>query len=184
MPILLAKTVDGEWRPGIGDPTFMGWLTVVAYLAAMVLCARVVLSPKTPRPDRFFWWSFTAALLLLGINKQLDIQTYFTVLGRRLAKEQGWYSVRRTYQAAFVAGVAAAGVVLLAALTWRMSRRRVVALIGMVFLVSFVVIRAASFTHVDGFLGRGLGPMRWNWILELGGIVVIGWGAQRALGRP
>ena len=27
-----AYTLNGEWRLGIGDPTFVGWFTVFAYL--------------------------------------------------------------------------------------------------------------------------------------------------------
>src|SRR5882672_1117833 len=30
----------GDWSPGIGDPTVMGWLTVAAYFAASWLCVR------------------------------------------------------------------------------------------------------------------------------------------------
>ena len=29
-----------SWRPGVGDPTFIGWLTVLAYLVAAGLCTR------------------------------------------------------------------------------------------------------------------------------------------------
>ena len=40
-----------------------------------------------------------------------------------------------------------------------------------VLLVSFVLIRAASFHHVDLLLRAG--PVRLNWVLELGGIGLI-----------
>src|SRR6516162_9395429 len=30
----------GDWSPGIGDPTFAGWLTAFAYLGAAALCFR------------------------------------------------------------------------------------------------------------------------------------------------
>jgi len=42
-PFLAVTTINGEWQAGIGDPTFMGWLTVFAYLATGVLsiiCAK------------------------------------------------------------------------------------------------------------------------------------------------
>ena len=43
-----------RWSPGIGDPTVMGWLTVVAYLAAAWLCLRAFMVEKAgpPRPYR------------------------------------------------------------------------------------------------------------------------------------
>ena len=30
-----------RWKPEIGDPTFMGWFTVVAYAVAALLAVRV-----------------------------------------------------------------------------------------------------------------------------------------------
>jgi hypothetical protein len=41
-------------------------------------------------------------------------------------------------------------------------------------ILAFVVIRASSFHHVDVLLASTLGGLRWNWILELSGIMVVG----------
>src|SRR5262249_60045186 len=60
-----------------------------------------------------------------------------------------------------------------------MLSRRGPALLGMLFILGFVVIRAASFHHVDAFLAARLGGMKWNWILELGGITAVGLAALR-----
>jgi hypothetical protein len=55
----------------------------------------------------------------------------------------------------------------------------------MLFILGFVVIRAASFHHVDAFLVARLGGVKWNWILELGGITFVALAALRvASGRP
>ena len=51
---------------------------------------------------------------------------------------------------------------------------------GTVFLICFVAIRAASFHHIDRFIGIRLAGMRMNWILELGGIGLVAYGAVRA----
>lgn len=66
----------GEWRPGIGDPTFMGWFTVFSYF----MCAAVALSVCTlnrAQDRRFarFWLVIGVVMVLLGINKQLDLQS-------------------------------------------------------------------------------------------------------------
>jgi hypothetical protein len=45
-------------------------------------------------------------------------------------------------------------------------------------LVSFVLIRAASFHHVDLLLRAG--PVRLNWVFELTGIGLIALAARRA----
>ncbi len=62
------------------------------------------------------------------------------------------------------------------------------AIAGILFILGFVLIRAASFHNVDAFLAARLGGMKWNWILELGGIAVVAAAAVRILlappGRP
>jgi hypothetical protein len=175
---LVAVVVGGEWRPGIGDPTVMGWVTVVAYLAASYACWRTAAAERRiSERNPWFWRIFAVLLLLLGINKQLDLQSLITVIGRKMAAKQGWYQERKVYQAAFIAGVAVVGVLSVIGLGWmvRKSLRRLgLALAGGVFLVSFVVIRASSFHKIDQLLKMNFGGLRWNWILELGGIACIG----------
>ncbi|WP_435011801.1 hypothetical protein P12x_006035 (plasmid) [Tundrisphaera lichenicola] len=188
--LLLAEVIDGRWRPAIGDPTVVGWVTVVAYLLAAAACARAAWREPMPggrrrsRPSGF-WLTLSVAMLLLGINKQIDLQTLFTLLGRRILKANGLHQDRRTYQALFLGCVAASSLLLLIVSLWlarRSFRHRWLALVGMAFLMGFVVIRAASFHHVDTLLASQLGGLKWNWILELGGIVVVAAGAIRV--RP
>src|SRR5438105_1302226 len=88
---LLAFTKGDQWRPGIGDPTFIGWLTVVAYAGAAVLCIRDALREKEAPARRAFWSILGVMMILLGINKQLDLQTWLTITGRRIALTEGWY---------------------------------------------------------------------------------------------
>ncbi|MFP8833735.1 hypothetical protein ACLIJR_05640 [Hydrogenophaga sp. XSHU_21] len=116
------------------------------------------------------------ALLLLGINKQLDLQSAVTELGRIAASEGGWYDRRHQIQEAFIAGLVLMGLTLFAVvlhLVWRAPRATHVALAGAAGLSMFVVIRAASFHHVDALLGQSLGGIRMNWLLEMGGLAVI-----------
>jgi hypothetical protein len=41
-------------------------------------------------------------LFLLGVNKQLDLQTLLGDVGRSVSTAQGWYDKRRAVQAVFV----------------------------------------------------------------------------------
>jgi drug/metabolite transporter (DMT)-like permease len=173
---------DGvSWHPGIGDPTFVGWLTVVAYAVAAVLCFR---EGATESGVRFkFWIGLGVLMVLLGINKQLDLQTWLTMTGRRLARSEGWYEERRRFQFWFIIAVALAGA-LAFAVTWRIVRAQGadlwLPLFGFFVLTCFVVIRAASFHHVDQLLHTRIEGFKMNWLLELGGIGVIIAGALRA----
>lgn len=186
--VLLAFTSNDRWQVGLGDPTFLGWFTVAAYFATAGLClaAGRVSQQVGLLSERRFWWGLTVCLLLLAINKQLDLQTWFTLAGKRLAQQTGWYADRRMVQVIFVFLIAVAGMVLVL-LLWAFARKTVrqyrLALSGAVFLGCFVLIRAASFHHVDQLLGWQIGFLRMNHILECGGIFLIALAAIKTLRR-
>ena len=177
----------GNWSPGIGDPSVGGWLTVALYVAAAAVVGRLLRRwPGSKAPHEIWFWRLLfAALVLLGINKQLDLQSAFTELARLMAFKQGWYAERRQVQLAFIAGSAIMGLTLLAAtahLIWGAPRATWWALGGSTALVLFVLVRAASFHHVDEWLGRSLAGLRVNWLLEAGGLLLIGASAWRRRG--
>jgi hypothetical protein len=193
--LLLGAVEGGRWRPGIGDPTVMGWVTVAAYFVAAIGCFlaawREPLPDGTRRPraqPSRFWLALTGLMVALGINKQLDLQSLATQIGRDVIKGWNLYQERRELQAGFIVAVALVCAGSLALVLWaarRNLKRRWPAIVGMLFILGFVVIRAASFHHVDAFLAARLGGVKWNWIFELGGISLVGLAAFRiALARP
>jgi uncharacterized membrane protein (UPF0136 family) len=126
------------------------------------------------------------ALVLLGINKQLDLQSALTEMGRIWANRQGWYEDRSQIQMAFITGIALMGLTLFAAtlhVIWGAPKSTFLALIGSTFLMVFIVIRAASFHHVDAMLGHSLSGLRLNWLLEMGALLVIFASAWRRKGH-
>ena len=169
--------MTGErWSPGIGDPTVAGWVTVAAYFGAALLCAW---AGRRRSADRSIWWGICLFLIALGINKQLDLQSLLTQYGRDILKAKGLYEQRGVFQGVFVTAVVVFNVAGSLALTWVMrARDKAVrtALAGSALLLTFIAIRAASFHHVDLFLGSALFGARFNAILELGaiGVIVIG----------
>jgi hypothetical protein len=181
----------GNWAPSIGDPTIIGWLTVGLYAIAAILCHRAAHGSKAIAPRKFVWqresvlWQVLAySLWFLCINKQLDLQTAMTELGRILARQQGWYANRHLFQEALVAGLLLAGffgVSLLLIITWHMSRSLKFAMIGFCFIGVFILIRASTFNHVGRFLGRSVLAIDWSWILEIGGITLVIVAASRWL---
>lgn len=173
--------LDVYWKPGIGDPSFMGWFTVFAYFAAAVLAvftARAV--ARLPDPERgrqhVVWWAMVALLVALGINKQLDLQSWFTAVGRAVARKEGWFDDRRRVQYAFSLAIVAAAAIALGAAVFRIRRRRreywLLAL-GVGFTMTFIVERAISFHHFEEFLGWTIAGAEMNWVLELSGIGLI-----------
>ena len=186
MTALFAYTDEDRWRPGIGDPTFTGWLTVVAYFATAYLCWRAAAKASMNKKEKWFWTGLTALMVFLGLNKQLDLQTALTFIGRDLAKAGGWYENRRIVQGIFVVGIGLGGIAITTGLVWTFRRelkRLRLAFIGLGCLVCFVVIRAASFHYIDSFLKMAPLGLRMNAILELGAIALIAWPAWRAVKR-
>lgn len=173
----------GRWSPGIGDPTIMGWLTVVLYLFGAWQCFRVAaLHTNLFRTnERIIWWILVCGLLALGLNKQLDLQSAFTEIGRIIATQQGWYEKRYKVQVLFIYGVAIFGTLAAFALVYvarKVPLATLIALVGSVCLLTFIFIRAASFHHFDLYINSVAFGLRMNWILEMGGIVIIILGAR------
>lgn len=181
----MTTQLDGRWHPGIGDPNATGWITVAAYACAMVLCY-LCQRQAPPGPHRRFWMGLTLTMAALGVNKQLDLQTWFTEVGRDLALQYSWYAYRRLVQMLFIAAMVVAGLGLIAWLAKRLEDLDVYArrgAYGLVVLGVFVLVRAASFHHVDVLLGFSWNHIAVNALLELGGICAIvhsAWGRLRS----
>jgi hypothetical protein len=121
------------------------------------------------------WLLIAVTMVLLGINKQLDLQTLLIEKVRNRAYANGWYSDRRRYQLDFIAAMSFAGLLATAGLViWlrRVFSRVYLAIGGLAMLVLFVTIRAASFHYVDKVLALG-GEVRVNTVIELSGIGLI-----------
>lgn len=169
-----------EWQLGIGDPGWGGWLIVALYVLTGLLALFVARRASFPKPSRgreqLFWHLLGASMLLLAVNKQLDLQTLLTDAGRCLAQMQGWYEARRIVQAGFIVAVMI-GMLILFAVTCRALRgtlaRNGLAVVGLVFVLGFVIIRAAGFHHMDWLINVQIKAFRLNWMLEMIGPVLI-----------
>lgn len=173
-----------QWSLGIGDPTILGWVTVIAYLVSAVLCIwaarccplRNSVEAKAERNPRLFWWVLALILILLGINKQLDLQTWLDQYGRDKAIEYGWYRSRELIKFGFITGLAVFGVLLtgltaylLKNVNWTVK----LAVLGSVLLFCFVLLRASSFQDFHAFYGIHIGGVWFNATLELGSLGII-----------
>jgi hypothetical protein len=164
-----------HWRPAIGDPSLAGWIIFIAYFVAAA-AALYVFKQKSDGISRRFWFWLTLLLLFLGINKQLDLQTLLTDVGRIISRDEGWYKERRTVQLCFVISLTAVVFSAFLVVLWKLRisfREFVLLLVGLLFLLSFVIIRAASFHHVDLLTRLRISEINLSYFLELGGIGII-----------
>jgi hypothetical protein len=170
----------------------MGWLTVLAYATTAAFAARVALAARggriVPRPglQALFWLGVALLYGLLGVNKQLDMQSALTAVGRCLAHRDGWYEARRGVQVAFILGLAGTvtiGVSVLAYWFRSIFGPNRLAFLGIMATVVFVLVRAVGFHDMDRFIGTRVLGLRMNWVLELTGIALVLAAAILALRR-
>lgn len=163
-----------------------GWRV---YVEAARSCLRAFQGFKRPIGEvpvrarmALLWLILGCLFVFLGINKQLDLQSMFTEIGKIVAKSGGWYERRREVQGVFVLLVAVTGA-LAGRGIFRLARDRLrelrLALLGTAFTLSFIVIRAASFHHFDVVIGTKLLGVEVNVLLELGGIACVFAGSRR-----
>lgn len=169
-----------DWSMGIGDPHLMGWITVFVYAAASLTCfmlvARGDFDDRSSWRERVFWGGIGAVLAFLAINKQLDLQSLMTAIGRCMALQQGWYEDRQIVQRGFILGLMGAAITLAVAIAWFLRgtlRNNGLAVLGFAFVLGFVVVRAIGFHDVDRLISTEVLSLRMNWILELSGLVLI-----------
>jgi hypothetical protein len=157
------------------DRELLAWLIVAGYFVGAA--AAYWASRGARRRDRQFWIGTALLLVILGLNKELDLQTHFTTEGRNFAHYAGWYDQRRLVQGLFLLILAIIGAVSIAALTGWLRKSAVqvkAAVVGIVLLFIFVVMRAGSFHHLDNWVTIDIAGMRSGWWLELAGVAVIG----------
>jgi hypothetical protein len=173
--------------PGPKNRGFAGFTSALGPMLMGLFASRrkILLLPAEER-ERALWLALSGVLFFLGINKQLDLQTALTEIGRIMAQSEGWYAARREVQVAFILGILLVGLWLLRAVFSLASgniRKMRSVLLGTIFLICFVAIRATSFHHVDELLGLTFAGFKVNWFLELGGIALVIWGARKAMRR-
>lgn len=191
MQLNLAIMTESGWQAGMNDPGLTGMVTVGCYFLTSVLCLRRLWKLTAQRRlsaarHPLLIWSGLAILLCgLGISKQLDLHNLLTSLGRSLASTQGWYDQRHLVQVIFIAMVALvflSCVMLIVTHYPRTSRRHRLALLGAIFLGSFLITRTVSLHHLDAMFHWRLGGLTVNWMLELVGISLIaiaaGWNVR------
>lgn len=128
------------------------------------------------KSDARIWRFISLFFFILGMNKQLDLQSGMTELGRMVAYSEGWYERRQAVQVYFVIGVAAACVATIPAFIYCIRKSPVqmwIASVGSTFVLGYVLIRAASFHNLDSFFRSRFFGLKWYWILEMAGILIV-----------
>jgi hypothetical protein len=191
-------TLANWWRE-FGDNDALGWGTTFAYFIVAAVCfrsARVARrneAPPTPatggppqlpgEQDRpADWYVIAAGLVLLGLNKQLDLQILARDTGLAVVKAAGFDEGRRWVGRLFVLCLSAAVLWVLARAARRLSRARrghTLTLVGLTLLACFVIIRSAGYLPILRQFNLRFKDLL-HVVLELGGLVIVGVSAWRS----
>ena len=156
------------------DQSGFAWFIVAAYFVGAL--AAYAASRSASRNEARFWLGVSFLLVLLGFNKELDLQSLLTESGRTVTRAIGIYEQRRLLQGLFLlllAGTAAFAILRLTRILHRSSAAAKTAAVGIVVLLAFILLRAASFHHIHDWVTVDVRGLRSGWWLELAGIVVI-----------
>jgi phage-related holin len=126
--------------------------------------------------DKRVWLWLTAFLIVLGINKQLDLQSLFTQEARYFLRALGLYGYRRTIQIVFIVLLIVAAIAALYTILRSFNNSNFqlkLAFSGLTVLVSFVILRAVSFHHVDTLLPALFMGLTFNFVFENIGLALI-----------
>jgi hypothetical protein len=171
----------GRWQPKIGDPSFMGWLTVFSYYACGGLSLLYFLkaSSRLDTTGRRFAIVMTGLLLFLGLIKNFNLLSAVTEIGRLVAEKGGWLESRRLFQLAMMLLVIFGLVIVFVRAARKKSfvqlwKNHALELVCLTYLCVFVLLRAISLHQYGVLLSREVFGIRVNWIAELAGIYALG----------
>ena len=162
----------------VGDPTVLGWMTFALYLVAAVVSFRAATVIRSRQATEFSraWSLIALGLLVLGLNKQLDLQTVLIHFAGRVAQREHFYEYRQALHAFFFVGLfGLTGIVLFrwSAKIKMFARQFRMAAIGCALVAAYILVRAASIDQVDQLLGFDLERIPCLWVLEVGGLGLV-----------
>lgn len=165
---------EHPWHLHIGDPGIMGWSIAFFYLATAGIC--FWRTRQRSGQHRLFWFLIGLFLVLMGFNKQLDLQTWLIQTAKHISIQYGWYQHRHQMVIGFIAALLLWGALSQAwlySVMETLNKYEKLALLGLGILFVFIAARAASFEHMDIFAGGKMLAQRMYWIMEISGIACI-----------
>jgi hypothetical protein len=110
----------------------------------------------------------------------------FVAIGRSFANYQGWYDIRRDVQKIFIIGFFFISIISFIGLGIFLKKqvlKNFYIILGIIMIVSFVLIRASTFNHIDLIPEnlRVIYSIHMKYVLELFGIALVFYGAFKKL---
>jgi hypothetical protein len=149
-------TLIKTWHLQFNDNTPGGWLATLLYGVVILFCWNAFSHRKTAERQHAglsqqFWLSFSSAVTALGINKQLDFQTFLFQTERLMFRRAGMFGYHQSFEWAVGIMTIAAGA-MVAAFLWMIERpagsKERLVIFAALALLAFAVLRFASFNDL------------------------------------
>ncbi|MFO0943147.1 MAG: hypothetical protein U0930_20620 [Pirellulales bacterium] len=206
--IIEFRLIAAAWKFGINDPTLIAWIIVVGYLVAMWYCWRVARSTRNCHSSSMettdstsatfagklfrsraclLWYLLGAIMLLMGVNKQLDLHS---LIVPRIQKALFWneyWSVNAVIFVVVTSFLAITGLIVGIRLLMRQSHRLQLAYLALATLLTLEMVRFSP-NRFSKLLVYHLLYEDESWLhvhtielLELAVLVVICWLARATI---
>lgn len=158
-----------------------GLLACVVYVAVAIAAAAAFRVAERPN-DRLRWGAIAILFICVAIWRGSGLELYLTSEMRRTLLQDGLYEKRRDLQRP----LAALAVVVISSILYLFYLKRPLgkgrprdwsrfwAMVGVTVMMGVIAMRLISFHELDRFL---YGPIRGNWILDLGSSLLVAFAA-------
>lgn len=162
---------------------YLGFVAILTYAGTAMSCVFAANSSRSTQSHKI-WWFCAAFFLVLAAVRAMGAESIMTENMRHWFHDQGVYGARRDLQRPISAGLV---VVLSAvfALFWlkcpsmQSSTRQWAkfwGFVGLVTMTGVIAMRLISFHELDRLL---YGPIKLNWLLDIGSSALVAWAAWR-----
>ena len=172
------------WEDAIAQLSWHHGIVVLAHFGAAWFCLLNAHISRQNRQAHLFWYLGAAALCLLGVNTVLHADLFVTQLLRSIAKLQGWYAQRRSFQYAAVLLLGLTFLLSIKGLRMLLSAGKLPSepvAIGLAALLLLFAVRMVSAHSTDLVLELRLGGISVGRLLDFASIGLVIHGARNCL---
>jgi hypothetical protein len=152
------------------------------YLIILILCFAIPFHCNSTIPsDQIFYHriipvSIALILLIMIIIRIFNINDFITNESRLIAKYDGWYEDRHTFQLLFVCSLIISGILVIIYVERKLSaiwHQYSWSIYSTIVLIGFITINAVSYHPIDQFLKHEIGGIKISRIIEFINIIWI-----------
>lgn len=163
------------WWLRLGDPGITGLgMTALYFVVTFFMFRHALALPHGG--ERRMWIIASTILLLLAINKQLDLQHYMNKVGHCVYARSGLIAEKDAARSDFGTLILALAAIGTAALIWAFRRHlanNLPLIAGLALIALYLAMQVSRFEHLAGGLLQRLAELRVHRLIEAAGLLTL-----------